>query len=183
MPTSSSHDTPRGISATDEPGGGLTILRRWISPRHVIAVVVAVLLLARAYFAASAAPQRFGPLIEQVLQPAALTIVSFSLLYYGLVGMINRTTIRLQHDGFEISHGPLPAPGQRRVRLPAVRAVEYDEEAFTTGRSGGRYQIVRAILTDGTKVVIDRVRDGEEQAKWLYRRIKRHLDQRDSNAG
>ncbi len=158
-------------------------LRTWVVALSLLAVVVAVLLLARACLAASAAPQRFGPLIEQVLQPAALTIVSFVLLYYGLVGMINRTTIRLQHDGFEISHGPLPAPGQRRVRLPAVRAVEYDEEAFTTGRSGGRYQIVRVILIDGTKAVVDRVRDSEEQAKWLYRRIKRHLDQRDSDAG
>lgn len=182
MPTNSDQDTPKGIIATDEPGVGLTILRRWISPRHVIAQVAAILLLVRAYFVASAAPQRFGPLIEQVLQPAALTIVSLVMLYYGLVGIINRTTIRLQEDGLEIGHGPLPAPGRKRVRLPAVRAVEYDEEAFTTGRSGGRYQIVRVILIDGTKAVVDRVRDGEEQAKWLYRRIKRHLDQRDNDA-
>jgi len=183
MPTNSSHDTPRGISVTQAPGVGLTILRRWISPRHVIAVVAAVLLSARAYSVTSAAPQRFGPLIEQVLQPAALGVASLVLLYYGLVGMVNRTMIRLQHDGFEITDGPLPAPGRRRLRLPAARAVEYDEEAFTTGRSGGRYQIVRAILTDGTRVVVDRVRDGEEQAKWLYRRIKRHLDQSNSDTG
>ena len=182
MPINSSHDTPHGISATDEPDVGLMISRQWISPRHVIAQVVAVLLLARAYFAASAAPHKFGPFVEQLLQPSALTIVSVVLFYYGLVGIINRTTIRLQKDGLEISHGPLPAPGRRRVRRPAVRAVEYDEEAFTTGRSGGRDQIVRAILIDGTKIVVDRVRDGEEQAKWLYRRIKRHLDERDSDA-
>ena len=58
-----------------------------------------------------------------------------------------------------------------------MRAVEYDEEAFTAGRNPGCYHVVRAVLADGTTIVVDRIRDGERQAKWLYRRIKRHVEQ------
>ena len=178
MATVADDDAPNRLSVIDVSPQRLTILRRWVSVRHVIALVAAVLLAWRAYVAtAAAAPQQYGAFIEQTVQPPALAIGGLVAAYYGLVGVVNRTTIRLQHDCLELRDGPLPAAQQRRVRLPAVRAVEYDEEAFTAGRNPGRYHVVRAVLTDGTTVVVDRIRDGERQAKWLYRRVKRHLEQ------
>jgi len=178
MAANNNHDTPAGITVVDESFDSLTIVRRWLSPRHVIACVGAVILLWLAYCASQGVPRYFGPFVEQTLQPLAMATGALVLAYYGVVGIFNSTTIRLQSNSLEIHDGPLPAPGLRRERMHAVKTIEYDEEAFSTGRSGGCYNIIGAQLADGTNVVLYRIRGGEEQAKWIYLRIKRHLDNR-----
>ena len=156
------------------PRGGppMTIVRRWYTPVAWGVAAFSVfwnVVLYRSVFSDWGAPAllRIFPLIHLA--------VGFSLLYWALALLRNRTTIVITDDELSVTHGPVPWPGKQRIAISELTQL-FTEERLEQGRSRERrFYDLSAVMKDGRRKKLVKGLSEPAQALFLEQRIEERL--------
>jgi len=132
-------------------------------------------MLWRAMIHHGAESQSFDPGMAETIRFLAFLAVGCGLVYFSLLGLVNRTTIVIGRDSLAISNGPLPSFKPRHREMPSLVSVRCTEESARSVRSRRYFNCVRGRLSDGTEIELDRVEQNEDQARWIEAEISEHL--------
>jgi len=113
-----------------------------------------------------------------------LLMVSAGLLYYAATRAFNQHHIRVDSARLQVSQGPLPWPGARKLDasdIDQLYATEH-ESRTETGKNGNRtvqirkyYRLLANTSSSGQVTILSRLND-PHQALWLEQEIERLLN-------
>ncbi len=80
-------------------------------------------------------------------------LVGIYLFYYGLSGIVKRTTTIVDAEGLRVTHRPLPWPGNRQIPAEQLTDIFVSRTSSHKGKSGGRQNTfgLHAVLGSGRK--------------------------------
>ncbi len=167
---------PKGMQLFQR-SNGLRIVRRWFSPKAVALLVFACLWDGFMVF-------WFGIAIRHGQWPMAAfgslhALVGLGLSYWVAALFVNRTTVTVLHGQLEISHGPLPVPGNRCLPAQDLEQL-YTRQRVSHSKNGTSISYeLRASRRDGTDIKLIGGLDAEEQAAYMEQQIEAFLGIKD----
>jgi hypothetical protein len=126
----------------------------------------------------------FGIAIISRVWPMALfgtlhAAIGLFVAYYALAGFLNTTEVRVGMGEVEVTHGPLPWFGKRRLETAGIAQL-YSKEVAHRQRRGTSYSHeVHVATRDGQQVKLLSGLDSSEQALYLEQEIERYLGIKD----
>jgi hypothetical protein len=163
-----------------------TIARRWFSFVHVLTFVFSVfwngflvfwyaVLLKDVPFGGEAGWMALLPVLFPLLHVGA----GIGLFYFSMAGFFNSTVIEVSGDALAVRHGPLPWPGNRKIRRTDLKQL-YCEEKTTRNRTGVSVTYtLNAVLSNFHKLPLVRSLPEKDQAQYLESFIEEKMGIRD----
>jgi hypothetical protein len=168
---------PKGIMI-EHQGFDLAITRRWLSPKFFFLVFFCLFWDGFLCFWYSLAlSQRVWVMALFALGHAAIGV---GLTYYTIAGFLNHTLIRVSASQLDVSHGPLPWPGKKRLDSTSIAQI-FCKEHISRGKNGTTttYQ-VHAATRAGVQERLVKSLDSSDQALYLEQEIERFLSIKDA---
>ena len=168
---------PKGI-LFEQQGYEMAITRRWLSPKFFFLVFFCVCWDGfLCFWYSMAISQGVWVMALFALGHAAIGV---GLTYYTIAGFINHTLIRVSPSQLDVSHGPLPWPGKKRLDSTTIAQV-FCKEHISRGKNGTTttYQ-VHAATRAGTQEKLVESLDTSDQALYLEQEIERFLNIKDA---
>jgi hypothetical protein len=142
-----------GHVSVAEHDGALVLERRWFSPNHVIVLVAAAVWLTFVGMVGRAAVAARHEWVT--LAVAVFVVVGAGLMYWGLAGLLNRTSVSIAPDRVRVGHGPLPWRGRCSFATRDIERTSIERVVRASGAMGEREtHQVRAHLRTGEVVVL-----------------------------
>ena len=162
-------------SAPSAERGPLVISRRWFRMHHVFMLFFTIfwdgfLVVWYSTGIASGAP------LEMLLFPLLHVAVGIGITYGVLMGLINRTTIRVEAGTLTVRHGPLPWFGNLTIDATRLRQLYLRRQNHRT-KNGGSYSTWRVLAeTDTLEAlpIVGKLHD-RDQAEYIEWAIEGHL--------
>lgn len=162
-------------SAPSAARGPLVISRRWFRMHHVFMLLFAIfwdgfLVVWYSLGIASGAP------IEMLLFPLLHVAVGIGITYGALMGLINRTTIRVEAGRLTVRHGPLPWFGNLTTDATRLRQLYLRRQTHRT-ENGGSYPTWKVLAETDTleaQPIVSKLND-RDQAEYIEWVIEEHL--------
>jgi len=152
-------------------GGGLSI--SWHLPRWVAAPVALFAGTWSAFLIAFYRGLLAGDAPTPVLvAPAVHVVVGVGLVYFLVVALVNRTTVRVGQGEITVRRGPLPWPGNRTLQAADLAQLFCVERS---GSKGGSTYAVMARLRSGREVTLVSGLREDRQARFLEQELEKHL--------
>ncbi len=163
-----------------ELGGELRISWRWFSP--VVLFLIPFCLAWNAFLvgwytlALGGLSEMGGFAIIMILFPIAHVAVGIGLIYVCLVLLLNHTTVRVAQGEMSIRHGPIPAPGNRRIAADDVEQlyVRHERETRSKGGESHVYPLL-ARLRSGKEIKLLPRNSEVEVARAVEQLVETHL--------
>jgi hypothetical protein len=168
---------PKGI-LVEQQGDGLAITRRWFSPKFLFLVFFCACWDGFLCFWYSMA------LSQQVWIMAIFALghatIGLGLTYYTIAGFVNHTLIRVSASQLDVSHGPLPWLGKKRIDSSSIAQI-YCKEHISRSRNGTTtsYQVHAATHAGVQERLVDAL-DSSDQALYLEQEVERFLNIKDA---
>jgi hypothetical protein len=155
---------PKGISI-ESSAEELIIRRRWYRHKHIL-FAIGGLIIAAIYF-------------DDPLFWTFFIWLSVALIYPALAGFLNTTVIRVNPNQLKISHGPLPAFGNRRLDPKFIEQLYVRQHAHRHKNSVSyTYEVYLKIKYGRDQKLLENL-DTPEQALFVEQEIERFLGIRD----
>jgi hypothetical protein len=168
---------PKGL-IVEHQGYDLAITRRWLSPKFFFLVFFCLCWDGFLCFWYSLAlSQRVWVMALFALGHAAIGVW---LTYYTIAGFLNHTLIRVSASQLDVSHGPLPWPGRKRLDSASIAQI-FCKEHISRGKNGTTttYQVHAATRAGVQERLVESL-DSSDQALYLEQEIERFLNIKDA---
>ncbi len=161
----------------EQDGAELRFTRQWFSPAMAFLALFAI-------FWNGFMAVWFGIAIMSRLWPMALFgtlhgAIGLFVAYYALAGFLNSTMIRVGMGEIEVTHGPLPWFGNRRLETAAIAQLYVKEVLRNRRNSTSLTHEVHVARRDGGHVTLLSGLESSEQALYLEQEIERSLGIKD----
>jgi hypothetical protein len=145
------------------------IVRRWFSPDRIALLGFALVWNAMVLFMFK------GAGASQLLFVGVFLAPGLFVLYQGLAGLLNRTTIRAQQGRLTVRHAPIPWPGARDIDVSGLKQV-FVKEVAHKGKNGTTHTYdLCAMLEDAAQVVLLKGLPAPTQALFLEQQLESRL--------
>lgn len=142
-----------GHVSVAEHDGALVLERRWFKANHVIVLVAAALWLGFVGMVGRAAIQAGHEWVTAAV--IVFVAVGAGLVYWGLAGVCNHTSVSIAPDEVRVGHAPLPWPGRCSFATRDIERTSLQRIVRATGGLGEREtHRLRAHLRNGKVVVL-----------------------------
>lgn len=164
---------PKGMKE-EESSGSVVIVRRWFSGAYVL-LAVFCLVWTLAFFVWY--PDVLGRPRPGIgaLFPLAHAVAGIVVIYATIAGFLNSTWIKATDEEVSITHGPLPWPGQVRIKTSEIRQLYCKERVNRSDRDSAVYFEVWVGRHDGTAKKLFGGILFEAQAIYIEQRIEAAL--------
>jgi len=167
---------PKQMKIEEQPNE-LRIYRKWWSNKMIVLIPFAVFWdgFMVAWYSISLSHGQWGMAAFGTIH----LLVGICITYY-LVGAIKNTTlVRVNQNGFDVSHGPIPFPGINRL-VPGTLDQVYCKEKVRHGKGGPSYSYeVYAVTKEGKEEKIVSSLATSEQALFMEQAIEKYLGIKD----
>jgi hypothetical protein len=121
-----------------------------------------------------------GMQIIMLLFPIAHVAVGLGLLYFCLLVLFNRTVVRVSYGELELTHGPLPVPGNHRVPVDEIAQlyIRHEHKQGNQGSTSHTYPLI-ARLKSGQDLKLLPTNSELNVARALEQLVEEHLGIRD----
>jgi hypothetical protein len=156
----------------------MAITRRWLSPKFFFLIFFCLCWDGfLCFWYSMAISQRVWIMGLFAIGHAA---IGLGLTYYTIAGFLNRTLIRVSPSLLDVSHGPLPWPGAKRLDSTGIAQI-YCKEHISRGKNGvtTTYQVHVATHGGAQEKLVDSL-DSSDQALYLEQEIERFLSIKDA---
>lgn len=172
---------PNNIKIEDNPNY-FTIRRRWFSFIHFFTLFFSLMwngILLIFYFGILSSFQlaendmTISP--EQILMlffPVIHVAAGIGIFYYSMCGFFNSTYITATHEFLTVRNGPLPSPGNRKIRIDSIKQFYCEERR---GSKGSVSYKVNVITPNFTKINLVSGLYELDQARFIEKAIEDRL--------
>lgn len=158
----------------DTAGEGMTITRRWFSPRHIFLGVFSLFWMGFLVFWYGMAFSVGAPLIA-ILFPLLHLAVGVYLGYSALAGFINTSVIKVTHNQFSVTHGPLPWPGNLNLAAGELEQLYTTEVTRRTKNGTSTSYSLCAVMRGGRKIDLLKQVDTPDTCFFIEQQVEQYL--------
>jgi hypothetical protein len=117
--------------------------------------------------------------LMMLIFPVLHVAVGFSLTYYTLAGIYNRTFISVGRGTVSIEHRPIPWFGNRTLQASEISQL-YTEQITTRGKNGPRVSYQLSVVSqENKKIKLLTGLDTPDAARYIERQVEDWLGIRD----
>jgi hypothetical protein len=123
-----------------------------------------------------------GMQIIMLLFPIAHVAVGLGLLYFCLLLLFNRTVVRVSYGELQLTHGPLPVPGNQRVPVDEIAQlyVAHERTEGSNRDASHKYPLIARLKSGRDLKLLPRNTD-LPVARALEQLVEEHLGIRDES--
>jgi len=121
----------------------------------------------------------WGMKFIMLIFPIAHVAVGLGLLYTCLVLLMNRTTVRITFGELRISHGPIPAPGNRKISVDDIDQLYVKHERQQKNDSTSHNYPLIARLKSGQEIKLLPRNNEVDVARAVEQLVENHLNIQD----
>lgn len=154
-----------------EQSGELLLVRKWFQPQAIMLLIFGAVWNSFLFFWYAGAASSGAPWIFYVF-PLAHVAAGVAIIYGGLTGLLNRTTVRVANGRLTVRHGPIPAFGNRDI---AVSDLLQLYTVTKTGSKGSKTHELHALPSFGPTIKLMSGLTDMQQAVYVERTVEDHL--------
>ncbi|MBN2544408.1 MAG: hypothetical protein JXB50_01340 [Spirochaetes bacterium] len=176
---------PHGLTIDENPSV-LKITKKWFNAGHVFILIFSIIWNAFLIFFYSMIISSFKnsdesnfAFIIMFIFPLGHVAVGVSLFYYGITGMVNKTTIEVVQGLLKVYHHPIPWFGNKDIHSVLIKQL-YCSEVYRSTK-GGHYYVfdVNVVLTDNKQIKLVKSLSDKAQGLFIENKIEEYLKIKD----
>ncbi len=172
---------PHGLTI-EENTNVFKIIRKWFNISHIPVLIFAAFwngfLIVWYSIGITAMLQSDSPggaFIMMFVFPLLHVAVGVGMLYYGLSGLFNKTTIEVVQGLLKVYHHPLPWFGSKEIPVATIKQL-YCNESYRSTKSGHYYVYdVDVVLSDNKQIKLVKSLSEKAQALFIEEKIEAYL--------